>query len=256
MSNLLVWIVGLLSLLALVVLAPFVVLVIAATLFGGVSFGVAAFVIGMSAGQEVLNQSAAFAMTAAGLSAAFALAGVARRLVKWARQGALPPLMVGLSLIAKQLFTFHLFAQIGIGSGIATLAVVLFAGDVGMPPLQLLVVSLFSLFVFIVSATFSSYFMRAFIPWRKEHPNFSNSVAYALSVILGLIAAAIAYTGKDTFDLVSKIGNIYYQAALALGSLGATVVGAYIAGQQNAFGGFRTNRPDPPPTEPSQDTHA
>lgn len=135
-----------------------------------------------------------------------------------------------------------MFAQIGIGSAFATLAIVMLVGDLGMSTLQLLIVSLFSLFVFIASATYSSYFMRVLIPWRREHPGFSDAVAYALSTILGLIAAVFAYIGRDTFTHASNIGSILYFAAVSLGTLGATLVGSYIALKEKTVGGARVNR--------------
>lgn len=234
MSAALVWILALAGLLLLAILSPFIILIVVSALFGGISFGMAAYLIWISAGQQALDMAVAPVMAAGGLSAVFAVLSLAHMVMNWTWQRELPPLLIGLELMARHLFTFHVFAQIGIGLTVATLTVVVFEGDLGMSTLQLLMVSLFSIFVFFVAATYTSYFMRTLIPWRGEHPNFSNAVAYVLSIILGLIAALFAYVGKDTFSDASNIGSILYSASVSLGTLGATIVGSYIAIKNNS----------------------
>jgi len=134
--------------------------------------------------------------------------------------------------ILRRFLTIYLGVQVSAGFCFATLASIYMnaAGELKMKPTELLVVSLFSVFVFIVSTTFISFFMRELIPWRKEHPNLSGAIAFTLSIILGLIAGTFAFAESTTtlFD-ANSVGAALYRASVMFATVGATLVGAYIA---------------------------
>jgi hypothetical protein len=234
---------------ALLILAPFFLLLPAGVMLGGVSFGTLVLVLTLSISADSMRQVDGFFIVAPlVISAALALVGVIRRGIVLLRRRELPSFGREIVEAFKRLLTLRLAFQIGIGAAFAAAAILYTEGKAAMTNAamtnpQMLIVTLFAVFVGIVSATFTSYFMRSLIPWREEHPLFSNAVAYTLSALLGLIAACYAYIGQETFGNASSIGAILYQASVALGTLGATIVGGFIALQKKSNGSSQPPAP-------------
>lgn len=251
MLNAITWLASALGFVALLVYSAFALFFFLAIVLGGVSFGTTALVLLLSYRMNVPsgpsdNALGFFLVAPVAISAVLAIAAVVRRLIALLRERSLPSFGREMLDALRRLVTTHLAIQIGLGATSGAAAVLYLEGSRNMDTPQWLIVTLFSIFVGITSATFTSYFMRSLIPWRNEHPFFSDAVAYALSVLLGLIAATYAYIGTDTFTKASDIAAIFYQASVALGTLGATIVGAFIALQkkQHAAG-----TPPPPPSD-------
>lgn len=66
-----------------IALAPYFIFFIVAVLFGGMSFGVAALLIWMSAGQQGLDQSLVPVMVGGVLSAVFVIYSLTRTFLHW-----------------------------------------------------------------------------------------------------------------------------------------------------------------------------
>jgi hypothetical protein len=230
MSKILPWLLSAIGVVALLIAAPFAVILPAGILLGGASAGTTLLVVGLTLGFDNAGRfDPSLYWVPAALSSSLAAFGTIRGAVHLFRTAELPSVMAAAAEGLKYLLTLHLAFQIGLGSAFAAVAVLVSEGVSTMSVNEALVVSLFSVFVFIVSTTFTSYFMRSLIPWRKEHPRFSNAVAYTLSTLLGLIAATYAFAGKNTFSDAGHIGATLYQASVAFATIGATLVGAYVA---------------------------
>jgi hypothetical protein len=192
--------------------------------------GASFLVVSLTAGTKIASEyDPTIYWIPAVLTSLVALVATAHRAVPICRTPDLRSITAAGEEVFKHLFTFHLAAQISAGFVFATLAVVINEGDSRMATTELLVISLFSIFVFVLSTTFTSFFMRSLIPWRSEHPRFSNAIAYTLSTLLGLIAGIYAFAGKSTFAHINEIGGILYQASVIFATVSATLVGAYVA---------------------------
>jgi hypothetical protein len=229
MPPILPWIISAIAVAGLLLAAPFAVFIPLGLLLGGLSAGTALLVVGLTLGFESAGEYGTTLYVAAGASSILAVGVGIRSAVRLFRAGVLPSLFGAVADAFKYLLTLHLALQISLGAILAVAAVLLTEGAPKMTTSEAIVVSLFSVFVFLVSATFTSYFMRSLIPWRNEQPSFSDAVAYTLSILLGLIAATYAFAGAHTFTDASKIGALLYQASVAIGTLGATIVGGYVA---------------------------
>jgi hypothetical protein len=227
MPNALAWLLSAIGVAGLLFTIPLAIVFPIVLLLGGASAGTALLIVTLAVGVDAASKyDSAIYVVPAIFSGLFAVIGTIRGVANLYRSGQLPSILTVAAEAFKHLLTLHLAFQVCAGSVSAVVGVLATEGVSKMP---FLVVALFSVFVFIVSATFTSYFMRSLIPWRKEHPRFSDAVAYTLSTILGLIAAAYAFAGTETFKDASNIGALLYQASVAVGTIGATIVGAYVA---------------------------
>jgi hypothetical protein len=229
-SNILMWVLSAIGIVALLVVAPLTVLLPVGLLLGGAAAGTAFLIVSLIFGDQgagAYDQSLYWIPAA--LSSALAIFAAVRSGIRFFRTAELPPILTSSAEGFKHLVTLHLAVQVGLGATSAVVGILAKEGSSAMSTSEALVITLFSIFVFIVSATFTSFFMRSLIPWRHESPRFSNAVAYALSTLLGLIAGTYAFAGKNTFGDASHIGAMLYQASVAIGTIGATAVGAYVA---------------------------
>lgn len=226
--NVLAWLLSIVGVVALLIGSPLIVLVPLGILLGGAAPGATFLILSLTLGNDVasLRYDPALYWTSAVLSSLFALVGTVRFLLSALRSSRLPTVTAAAKEALIYILTLHLSFQVGLGSLFAVVEILV---DEGASAMQPLVVSLFSIFVFIVSTTFISYFMRSLIPWRQEHPRFSNAVAYTLSILLGLIASAYTFAGEDTFAAAGEIGAKLYQASVAFATVSATLVGSYVA---------------------------
>jgi hypothetical protein len=218
----LAWLLSATGAIAILIAAPLLLIPMGA----GANFLLVSLTIGTKAASEY---DPGLYWAPAVLTSLFALVAAIRRTILIFRASKLTSVTAAAEEIFKRFFTLYLAAQISTGFVFATLGVIVHEGVPAMPPTDLLVVSLFSVFVFIVSTTFTSFFMRELIPWRKEHPGFSNSIAYTLSTLLGLIAGTYAFAEKTTFVDAGQVGATLYRASVAFATIGATAVGAYVA---------------------------
>lgn len=220
--RILAWLLSAIGAITILIAAPLLLIPMGA----GANFLLVSMTIGTKAASEY---DLGLYWTPAVLTSLFLLVAAIRRTILIFRTSELTSITAAAEEMFKRFFTLYLAAQISVGFVIAALGVVVNEGVPAMPPTDLLVVSLFSVFVFIVSTTFTSFFMRELIPWRKEHPGFSNAIAYTLSTLLGLIAGTYAFAEKTTFIDAGQIGATLYRASVAFATVGATLVGAYVA---------------------------
>lgn len=203
---------------------------------GGAAFGSAILVVGLTLGRDAISfYDPAWYVVPTVLVALMAIYGTASRGIHHYRIEKTPSILATAADALKYILTLHLSLQIGLGCTSATAAILL-ERALAMPPEDALVISLFTIFVFVMSSAFTSFFMRSLIPWRSEHPRFSNAVAYILSVLLGLIAAAATFASKSTIGTATSLGMMFYQGALGLATLAATLVGAYIVVMRRKHG--------------------
>jgi hypothetical protein len=230
MPNVLAWVLSAITILVLLITAPIVVLIPLGIILGGASAAAAFLLIGLTIGfEEASKYDPAVYITPSALSSIIVIISMVRHVVQFFRAGYLPSIIPVVTQSLIYLFTLHLSFQTSLGAAVAVGVLLLGEGASPMTT-DALVVSLFSFVVFIVATTFTSYFMRSLIPWRNEHPRFSDAVAYTISTLLGLIAATYAFAGKDvTFRNANDIGALLYQASVAIATIGATAVGAYVA---------------------------
>jgi hypothetical protein len=230
------WLITVAGIIALVVWQSLVVIVALGLLLGGPAFGVAVLVVSLTVGSDGASKYEVAYIMPPVLSVLIVAVHAIRLGIGLVRTRYFPSIWEVAAEAVRHLLTFHLALQISLGATVATAAILLARGDStmdpthsNMDPTQPLVVALFSIIVFIISATFSSYFMRSLIPWRKEHPYFSDAIAYTVSTLLGLIAAIYAVAGKDTVKDADHLGELLYQISVAVATIGATLVGAYVA---------------------------
>ena len=228
MRNTIYWFFGIFGVVGLAVLSPLVVVLPLGLAIGGVGGATSMLLIELVIGYNAKDHQE-IVWTSVILCAVVAISSMANQLVRIIGARNLPAIGTSARKVLTHLLSWQLAVQISIGT-MLPVPFLLAQGDPRqMNTADLLKTTLLAFIAFIVTSVFSSYFLRHVIPWRIEKPTFSNAVAYALSVLLGLVAATYAYFGTETVAAANEIGKSLVQASIALCTAIATLVGAYIA---------------------------
>lgn len=222
------WAISVAGAVVLVLISPLLLLLPVGLIVGGIAGGMTMIFIELVVGYDV-NSHEELVWTSMILCATFAIFSFFRGALRIFLGRKVPLFHVIIRKATNALIFCQLPLQISVGAMVPFPFLLTFGDSRNMSGGDLLKTTLLALVVFIVTSVFVSYFMRSVIPWRMEKPGFSNSVAYTISILLGLIASTYAYYGAETLGAANELGKTLVQSSIALCTAVATLVGAYVA---------------------------